>query len=44
MEIDMDEMIFYIAKITGIHFILVASVLDAEEMFLQSKGLLEGGR
>lgn len=40
IEIDLEKMAEYIEKFTGIHRIIVATVLDAEEMYLRKKGVI----
>lgn len=40
IEIDPEKMAVYIEKFTGIHRIIVATVLDAEEMYLRQKGVV----
>lgn len=40
VAIDMDEMIAYVEKVTGIHSIIISSVFDAKEMFLRLKEVI----
>lgn len=40
IEIDLEKMAEYIEKFTGIHRIIVVTVLDAEEMYLRRKGVI----
>ena len=40
IDISWSEMITYIERATGIHPILISTILDAEEMFLRTKGVI----
>lgn len=40
IEIDVEKMADYIEKFTGIHHIIISTVLDAEEMYLRRKGVI----
>lgn len=37
--VDEEELVNYIQEVTGIHRVIISSVIDAELMFLNSKGV-----